>query len=305
MKLFTILLILCATFQIACVSSDEKRDENKYGRIIHLDSFPSEVVAARDIDIWLPANYDSTKRYAVIYAHNGQMLFNSSNTWNHQEWSFDETMTRLSNEGKIKDAIVVGISNPTTTGDSDYFPEAILMDDQVPGRNATSPVDTLGNNITGDEYLMFVVLELKPYIDSAFRTLADQPNTFILGSSRGALISLYAVCEYPRIFGGAACISTHWPVTIPVDTTNQLAEKFRAYLDQYLPPAGNHKIYFDHGTTTLDSLYKPHQDMVDSIMVKHGYTAENWMTKEFTGDEHSENAWAKRLHIPLEFLLRK
>src|SRR5688500_8041093 len=305
MKFIAILIIFCVTFQMACVSSDEKRDESKYGQIIHLDSFPSEVVAARDIDIWLPADYDSTKRYAVIYAHNGQMLFDSTHTWNHQEWGMDETMTQLSNEGKIRDAIVVGISNVSGKGDSDYFPEAILMD-LTAGRNDAVPADSTDNNITGDEYLMFVVLELKPYIDSAFLTLKDQSNTFILVSSMGALISLYAICEYPRIFGGAACISTHWPVTLdPEESNSELAANFRTYLDQNLPDPGNHKIYFDHGSSTMDSLYKPHQILVDSIMVKHGYTAENWMTKEFTGEDHSENAWSKRLHIPLEFLLRK
>ena len=304
MRLIAFLIILYGITSIGCVSNNDVSNENKNGRIIHLDSFPSEVVAARDIDVWLPANYDSTKRYAVIYAHNGQMLFDTTHTLNHQEWGMDETMTRLMNEGKIRDAIVVGISNVMEKGESDYFPEAILTD-LNPGRNSVKPVDSLQQGITGDEYLMFVVLELKPYIDSAFLTLPDQANTFIMGSSRGALISLYALCEYPRIFGGAACISTHWPVTIPVDTTNGYAEKFIAYLDQYLPAPEDHKVYFDHGTATLDSLYKPYQTLVDSIMVKHGYTSQNWMTKEFARDEHTEAAWSKRLHIPLEFLLRK
>ena len=26
----------------------------------------------------------------------------------------------------------------------------------------------------------------------------------------GGLISLYALTEYPEVFGGAACLSTHW-----------------------------------------------------------------------------------------------
>ena len=32
-----------------------------------------------------------------------------------------------------------------------------------------------------------------------------------MGSSMGALISLYAISEYPNIFYGAACLSTNWP----------------------------------------------------------------------------------------------
>lgn len=37
-------------------------------------------------------------------------------------------------------------------------------------------------------------------------------NTNVMGSSMGGLMSLYAICEYPHIFGGAGCLSTHWPI---------------------------------------------------------------------------------------------
>lgn len=40
-------------------------------------------------------------------------------------------------------------------------------------------------------------------------------------------------------------------------------------------------------------------------MKANGFTSENWMTREFPGEEHSEDAWKKRLHIPLLFLLAK
>lgn len=65
-----------------------------------------------------------------------------------------------------------------------------------------------------DHYLEFLVAELKPFIDSQYRTLPGQPHTFIMGSSMGGLISLYATLEYPHIFAGAGCLSTHWPARI-------------------------------------------------------------------------------------------
>jgi len=37
-------------------------------------------------------------------------------------------------------------------------------------------------------------------------------NTNVMGSSMGGLMSLYAICEYTHIFGGAGCLSTHWPI---------------------------------------------------------------------------------------------
>ncbi len=63
-----------------------------------------------------------------------------------------------------------------------------------------------------DKYLKFIVSELKPFIDTTYRTESDRKNTFIMGSSMGALMSLYAVGEYPDIFGGAACLSPQYPL---------------------------------------------------------------------------------------------
>ena len=62
-------------------------------------------------------------------------------------------------------------------------------------------------------------------------------------------------------------------------------------------------IYFGYGTATLDSLYKPYQLQADEVMRSKGYNNKNWITKEFPSEDHSENAWRKRLHIPITFLL--
>ena len=80
---------------------------------------------------------------------------------------------------------------------------------------------------------------------------------------------------------------------------------FNKYLDSHLPSPKNHKIYFDYGSETLDSYYKPYQKQVDETMKAYGFTAKNWETKEFPGQNHSEKSWNSRLDIPLIFLLGK
>lgn len=301
MKFLIYTPLLLALLTGSCTNKTETTHEN--GRVIHLDSFPSSLIGSRAINIWLPADYDSTKKYAVLYMHDGQMLFDSTDTWNHKEWQVDETMTRLLKDQKIRDAIVVGIENKQGRRGGDYFPEAVL--ETIPQDLKDSILaNFLGGESSADEYLLFVIHELRPYINSNYSTHADQANTFMMGSSMGGLISLYAICEYPKVIGGVACISTHWPLADPSGDFD-LAGAFRQYLESNLPPPKDHKIYFDHGTATLDSLYKPYQVMIDSIMVRHEYTAANWITKEFPGDEHSEVSWAARLKYPLEFLLGK
>ena len=126
----------------------------------------------------------------------------------------------------------------------------------------------------------------------------------------GGLISVYAFCKYPEVFGGAACLSTHWPMIgtgllISMKITENTSRVFREYLSSNLPSPPRGKIYFDYGSEKLDSIYKPYQKLVDTIMKKSGYTSVNWMTREFMNADHSERAWSKRLYIPLEFLLGK
>lgn len=256
--------------------------------------------------IWLPSDYSPEKKYAVLYMHDGQMLFDSSTTWTKQEWRVDETMNRLSAENEIRDAIVVGIPNNSAYRWAEYLPQAIL--DSIPSAIRGPLVRKwLQGKPLGDAYLRFIVEELKPYIDQEYATLPDAANTLVMGSSMGGIISLYAISEYPDVFGGAGCLSTHWPLGLPGITDDDIAfdvpGAFRKYLQDNLPSPLNHRIYFDYGSETLDSLYKPHQLLVDSIMMYKGYTAENWITREFRGEAHTERSWADRLHIPLQFLL--
>ena len=159
-----------------------------------------------------------------------------------------------------------------------------------------------------DNYLKFIVKELKPFIDTKYSVKTDKNNTFIAGSSMGGLISMYALLEYPDVFGGAACLSTHWPGVFSMEN-NPIPESFFAYLEKNLPKVINNKLYFDYGDKTLDALYPPLQEKVDVIMEKIKQQNKSkkiqWQTHFFPNANHSENAWKERLAIPLEFLLRK
>src|ERR1700744_5224640 len=169
------------------------------GAVTHIENFPSKYIDKRNVDIWLPAGYSRDKKYAVLYMHDGQMLFDSTTTWNHQEWGVDETICRLLAENKIKDCIVVGIWN-TAKRFPEYFPQkafyAMSQTDQqkilAVGRDKGTPL--LGDGPVSDGYLKFLVRELKPYIDKHYSTAPGKSTTFVAGSSMGGLISLYAIC---------------------------------------------------------------------------------------------------------------
>jgi enterochelin esterase-like enzyme len=281
-----------------------------FGKIEHFEKFKSSFVIARDVDVWLPAGYDPKKKYAVIYMHDGKALFDSSIIWTHQTWGVDEVLNKLLSEQKIKDCIAVGISNGGEIRHSEYLPQKPFENLPKEKQDYLYNIISYGNQhvfttkINSDNYLKFIVQELKPFIDAHFSTLKDQQHTFIIGSSMGGLISIYALCEYPQVFGGAACLSTHWTGLFTA-ANNPLPGAIIGYLRTHLPSPKNHKVYFDYGSKTLDTLYKPFQVQVDTIMHTKGFTNNNWITKEFVGADHTETSWHKRLDIPILFLLKK
>jgi predicted alpha/beta superfamily hydrolase len=297
----TSLLFIIANAQEVKVSS---------GSLKRFLSFKSQFIDARNIDVWLPDGYSETEKYAVLYMHDGQMLYDTATTWNKQAWEVDEVAGKLIADTKTQKFIVVGIWNNDQKRHPEYFPQKpfeSLTKEQK--EFVTKQLEEKGRikgsfNPISDMYLKFVVKELKPFIDRTFATKKDRENTFIAGSSMGGLISMYAICEYPKVFGGAACMSTHWPGIFSIEN-NPIPDAFINYLKTNLPNPKNHKFYFDYGDQTLDILYKPFQEKVDVVMKAKGFTDKNWSTQFFPGKDHSENSWHERLAIPLVFLLGK
>ena len=279
------------------------------GKVEHLTHFKSQFVDARNVAIWFPEGYSNKEKYAVLYMHDGQMLFDSKTTWNQQAWEVDSIAGKLIAENKIQKCIVVGIWNNNKKRHPEYFPQKVYQTFSVEKKKYISDklmerkkIDSEFRPIS-DTYLQFIVKELKPYIDNKYSTFIDRKHTFIAGSSMGGLISLYAICEYPKVFGGAACLSTHW-TGIYQNKDNPIPDAIISYLKKRLPNPKNHKIYFDYGDKTLDSLYRPWQEKVDVVMQSKGFTSKNWSTQFFAGKDHSEQSWRERLNIPLMFILR-
>jgi pimeloyl-ACP methyl ester carboxylesterase len=205
----------------------------------------------------------------------------------------------------------VGIWNGDKKRHAEYFPQKPFENLSTAQKNKifdavrSNNASVFNNNaIYSDNYLKYIVQELKPYIDQQFSTYTNAKNTFIGGSSMGGLISMYAICEYPAIFGGAICMSTHWPGIFEMEN-NPIPEAFLSYLSANLPSPKNHKLYFDCGNLALDALYPPLQNKVDSVMRNKGFNKSNWMTQYFINQDHSEVSWSSRIDIPLAFLLHK
>ncbi|MCW5580310.1 MAG: alpha/beta hydrolase [Luteimonas sp.] len=264
------------------------------GRLLRHAAFPSRHVQARNVDVWLPPGYadDPSRRYPVLYMHDGQNLFGATGTPGGTDWGIDEAMSRLLASGEIRPAIVVAIWN-TPARLAEYMPRKALADGDVTFLEGYPTMPA--KEIVSDAYLAFIVEELKPFVDAHYRTLSGRDDTFTMGSSMGGLVSLYAVAEYPRVFGGAGAVSTHWPAGDGIAI---------AYFRGHLPAPGSHRFYFDFGTETLDAAYEPYQQRMDAAMRERGYReGDDWVTLRFEGAAHSEASWRVRVDRPLRFLL--
>jgi hypothetical protein len=278
------------------------------GTIELYPDFKSKYVTSRHIEVWLPSHFKKGQDVSVLYMHDGQMLYDYTSTWNQQSWNVDSTAAALMSAGKIKDCIIVGIWNGGETRHKDYFPEKpFLCLKEVEKKWVQEELKKAGRTTevfepVSDDYLKCLVFEIKPFIDSVYQLSGTKNKTFISGSSMGGLISMYAIMEYPDVFGGAACLSTHWPGVFNMEG-NPVPQAFTNYIGGRLPLLKDNRLYFDYGDGTLDALYPPLQKEVDKVLTS--YPESLWTSRFFPGKDHSEKAWAERFGSVLLYLLGK
>lgn len=159
----------------------------------------------RRIWVFLPDDYNSTKKhYPVIYMHDAQNIFNNATSY-AGEWGVDECIDSMR-----KQCIVVGIENGGNKRMNEYNP----FDDARFGKGE------------GKLYLQWIVNNLKPSIDTKYRTLPGKKYTAIAGSSMGGLISFYAGLYYPQVFGTLGVFSpSFWINPNVYDEIKQKATK--------------------------------------------------------------------------------
>jgi predicted alpha/beta superfamily hydrolase len=278
------------------------------GRFVDLGALQSKYIAPTKVVVWLPPDYDASKqRYAVVYMHDGQNLFDPKRSNFNKVWAADKSALRLIASGKVKPFIIVGIDQPGEDRWRQYFPAP--MRDLV-SEGVQAKLSEFGKKpVSSPDYLDFIVKELKPAIDRQFRTKAGPMHTGIAGSSMGGLISLYAITAHPEVFGFAGCVSTHLPLAGPEwneAERESILAAWRTYVKRELGRPKGRRIWFDHGTETLDAFYQPYQENLDAALVANGWLeGRDFSSKVYTGTPHEENAWAARMDDIFGWMLQR
>lgn len=223
--------------------------------------------------VLLPRGYDqhTNKRYPVIYMHDGQNIFE---TGPFGTWAADVAAALQTRIGAMRECIIVGIDN-TSNRFADY----------------TTPAD--GGR--GDRYTNFIRNELKPIIDAQYRTLPDALNTGAIGSSLGAVISLYMGWDYTNTFTRLGLLSGAWQATgIDTRAANETKRPVRMWLDSGDSGTSNDNYWLTFNLR--DALIQPNH-------AGGAYTIQNDVV-HMVGFNHSHNeaAWSQRIGPAFAFL---
>ncbi len=244
----------------------------------------------RDVVVFLPPGYDAEQRFPVLYMHDGQNLFEPDKAFvKGEHWRVGETITELVEAGTIEPLIVVGIYNTGLQRINEYTPTH----------------DRRGGGLAG-AYGRFIVEELKPFIDTTYRTLTSTAATGLGGSSLGGLASLYLGLTHPLTFGKIAALSPSvwWDRRAILRDVRRFASGHATETAHVPRP----RIWLDMGTRESSGAGSSRRVIDDARLLKVGLVKAGWIEdvdlhyEEVEGATHSERAWGDRFGRVLEWL---
>lgn len=244
-------------------------------KVISDTFFMPQLNRKRRVWIYLPTDYaSSSKRYPVMYMHDGQNLFDN-NTSFAGEWGIDETLSQMEKDG-YSGCIVVGIDNGGAQRINEYSP---FINPSYGGGQ-------------GELYVDFLVQTLKPYIDKNYRTLEDRNNTLIGGSSMGGIISTYALIRHPEVFSRAAVFSpAYW-----------FSDSLFKYVQQHVIDEPI-RIYHLSGANESSSMV-PLMNRYDSLLAAEGYPSNDRKLVVKQDGAHSEWFWKREFAEAFNWLIQ-
>ncbi|ATN07820.1 alpha/beta hydrolase [Chryseobacterium indologenes] len=137
----------------------------------------------RTLNIYLPQGFDKTKSYPVIYLLDGSI---------NEDFIHVSGLVQFFNEMySMPETIVVGIANVDRKRDFTFHTDLKDLQKDFP---------TAGHS---DKFIAFLEKELKPYIESQFKTT----EKYIFGQSLGGLVTTEILLKKPEMFDNYFIIS--------------------------------------------------------------------------------------------------
>lgn len=265
------------TIEVAILSWEDLSNGNTgttHVTILDNNFFMPELSRTRRIWLYLPPDYaTSTKKYPVLYMHDGQNLFDPTTSF-AGEWEVDESMDEMFAQGDYG-CIIVGIDNGGVYRLDEY----------------SAWINPLYGGGQGDEYMNFIANTLKPYIDSHYRTLPGRNYTGLMGSSMGGLVSMYGLIEHQARFSRAGIFSPAFWFAGDHSVAQILATGKRENVRAYFLCGGQEPAYVK-------------QDMqeVADAMLDAGFSSDEIAFKVPADGQHSEWFWRREFPAAYKWL---
>ena len=259
---------------------ENRRAAPRQGRLDRIPAFESKILGnTRDVTVYLPPGYDdgNDRRYPVLYMQDGQNLFEPHRAFiPGQHWRLAEAADEAIGARTAAPMIIVGIDNAGPSRIDEYAP-------------THDPNKSGGGR--ADDYARFLLEELKPLIDSRYRTLVDGANSAVGGSSLGGLLAMHIAAKYPHAFSRVAVMSPSvwWNDRVILREVDEFAGPHRP------------RVWLDIGGREGGEAVSGAQALRDRLRAK-GWNDESLLYHEDRRADHSERAWAARVRKVLEFL---
>jgi predicted alpha/beta superfamily hydrolase len=248
------------------------------GHIVALEPLPAAHALARRVWVWLPPGYerDSTRRYPVLYLHDGQNMFDAVSAG--AEWQVDETAQRLVAAGEIAPFIAVAVPSEPHEG----LPRIHELTPTPGGRG--------GGGLPA--YAQWLLDELKPQIDQRFRTCPEAACTAVGGSSLGGIASLWIAWHRADRVGAALLVSPSlwWDGSQP-----------RQSVQAAPAPEPRPRLWLDMGAHEGDGPLAESRALRDALQAR-GWLGTKLAYFEDPDGRHDELSWAGRVEGMLKFL---
>jgi|TARA_A100001388_G_scaffold267197_1_gene241089 predicted alpha/beta superfamily hydrolase len=238
----------------------------------------------RRIQIYYPYSKNVNDQTKFIIMNDGEELFSESDSWNGKAWNIDETFKDLKTQKENLNLVIIAIDSAKringnildeTRRYAEYFPKESIkyIDENLKRSIYHNFIDSQKFN-----YQDFVINKVIPSIEKKFDTKLNRDNLGIIGASMGGLSALNMSIENPEIFGFVGCISTHWvgikiseylilPFRMKISGDESTTKAIQKYIKKNVSKLSSQKLYFDHGTVGLDSLYENPQNEINKILL--------------------------------------
>jgi predicted alpha/beta superfamily hydrolase len=239
-----------------------------------------------EYQVLLPPSYAecSSRRYPVLYAQDGHVLFEGGGDDHGPAWGLDRTLAELWDLGAVDEMIVVGVR----TGED----RARLL---------TPMPDPEHGGGDGPKLLDAMVERLVPAIDAQYRTIREPRGRGVMGASLGGLFSFFAAWSRSDVFAKAACLSSSfwWADRGMIRAVREggcPVPRPLLYID-----SGAAKDELEDDLSLRDGYH--HTVAMRDALVGHCYEAGVQLhLLAFPGQSHSSVDWAARVSTPLQLL---